>query len=40
MRAVPEKRCVLILREIPKNTPEKVRVFVWCMCVWEGDLPV
>ena len=25
VRAVPEKRCVLILREIPKNTPEKVR---------------
>ena len=30
VRAVPEKRCVLILREIPKNTPEKVqRMSVW-----------
>ena len=28
VRAVPEKRCVLILREIPKNTPEKVRISV------------
>ena len=24
VRAVPEKRCVLILREIPKDTPQKV----------------
>jgi len=24
VRAIPEKRCVLILREIPKNTPKEV----------------
>ena len=24
VRAVPEKRCVLILREIPKDTPKEV----------------
>ena len=29
VRAVPEKRCVLILREIPKNTPEKVCMYVF-----------
>ena len=40
VRAVPEKRCVLILREIPKNTPEKVYIYVCiprrlyaCSCV-------
>ena len=26
VRAVPEKRCVLILREIPKETPKKVQL--------------
>lgn len=25
VRAIPEKRCVLILREIPKDTPKEVR---------------
>ena len=24
VRAVPEKRCILILREMPKETPEEV----------------
>lgn len=24
VRAIPEKRCVLILREIPKDTPKEV----------------
>ncbi len=24
IRAIPEKRCMLILREIPQNTPQKV----------------
>ena len=25
VRAIPEKRCVLILREIPKDTPKEVQ---------------
>ena len=32
VRAIPEKRCVLILREIPKDTPKAVCV---CVCVCE-----
>lgn len=26
VRAIPEKRCVLILREIPKDTPKEASV--------------
>lgn len=26
VRAIPEKRCILILREIPKETPKEVRL--------------
>lgn len=40
IRAIPEKRCILILREIPQDTPQKVRVGIcasqlhslkWCV---------
>jgi la-related protein 4 len=27
IRAIPEKRCILILREIPKETPKEVMIY-------------